>query len=154
MSLRWRAADGVASKGHDAWGRSILPSHFNLDQHHLLQMLDNLGQRSARWKQNPSFASDSTFSTSQGTNTTCWLKQHWFKGERKASNLVHCVPAKLGCMLLALRCSYWLTRPHRVVSSNRLWKHAEHLCIFFSWCILLFRFHAPIEFYHHFTHRR
>lgn len=29
MSLRWRAADGVASKGHDAEGSAILLSHFH-----------------------------------------------------------------------------------------------------------------------------
>ena len=151
MSPRWRAADGVASKGHDAWGSSSLLSHFNLDQHHLLQMLNNLDQRSAWWNQNPSFGPDYAFSNSYSSKATCWFKQHWLR--KKASNSVHCVSAKLGCMLLALRCSYWLTRPHRVVSSNRCWKHAEHLCVF-SWHKFLFRFHAPIEFYHHFTRRR
>lgn len=33
--LRWWAPDGVASKGHPAWGSSILFPHFNLDQHRL-----------------------------------------------------------------------------------------------------------------------
>lgn len=39
-------------------------SHFDLEQHHRLQMVDNLSQRSAWWNQNPSFGSDSVFSIS------------------------------------------------------------------------------------------
>lgn len=88
MSLQWQATDGVASKGHDAWGSSILVSHFNLDQNHLLQMLDNLNQRSAWWNQNPSFGSDCTFLLARVQIQL----DGWSNIGSTAYNLVHCVP--------------------------------------------------------------
>lgn len=58
----------VTSSWWSAWQRSWClgklhsASRSNLDRHHLLQMLHNLGQRSAGWNQNPSFGPDYLFS--------------------------------------------------------------------------------------------
>lgn len=129
MSLRWRAADGVASKGQDGRGKlhPALSFQFGPTPTFCKCLITSAKGRPGGTEihhlvRAPPFLLATVQMQLVGTSNT------GYKG--KASNLEHCVSAKLGCTLLALRCSYCLTRPHRVVSSNRCWKHAERTCVF------------------------
>ena len=59
---------------------------------HLLQMPDNLGQRSSGWNPNSSFGSGSSFSISLSSKATCWFKQHWLKKGRHLIYWTVCLP--------------------------------------------------------------